>query len=74
MESARREHEETRRELAQRRRTVKRLTKRRSRFGRILLLLSVTLMVSGWSFAQEVSEEEIERYKEIMTNQASFRR
>ncbi len=43
---------------------MKRLTKRRSRFGRFLLLLSVALMVSGPSFAQEVSEEEIERYKE----------
>ena len=43
---------------------MKRLTKRRSRFGRFLLLLSVTLMVSGPSFAQEVSEEEIERYEE----------
>jgi hypothetical protein len=45
--------------------TVKRLTNKKSWFGRCLLLLSVALMVSGPSFAQEVSDEEIERYKEI---------
>ena len=44
---------------------MKRLTNRTSWFGRCLLLLSVALMASGPSIAQEVSDEEIERYKEI---------
>ena len=44
---------------------MKRLTNRKSRIGRCLLLLSVVSMVAGPSFAQEVSEEEVERYKEI---------
>ena len=57
MESGKRERKKTHRgALSQSEGIVKRLC---------LLLLSVTLMVSGPSFAQEVSEEEIERYEEI---------
>ena len=43
---------------------MKKLTLEKPWIGWCLLLPFVALMVSGPSFAQEVSEEEIERYKE----------